>query len=304
MKINLICPVCHGQLIELACSSCNASYSLKNGVPSFICREMYPSDEAFADAIQIMDFWGNGWEKRLAEPDHKHLFETDRGGLIKLVEEDVEFHRNTDSVMPEDLKAALNNKVALNIGCGAGSEALMLVYGGAKCIAMDITAPAAGAAEYLMHTIGGDGIGIQADSRFIPLESSSVDVVYSSGVLHHSPDIEKSIAEVFRVLKPGGRAFIMLYATWSVLFIQQRLMLSMGEGAWETGGRKNPHTTTFSKNECRKMFSQFCNVKISKTGENLKHLAIIGKYMPSSVDRFLYPYFGPRLNIVAEKPNL
>lgn len=303
MQNLLVCPMCHGKLVELSCAACNVTFQKNNGIPSFICRDMYPSDEAYADALRIIDFWGNGWEKRLSEPEHKHLFECDQEALIKYAEQEIEIHKASDSVMAVDLPMdSLKNKVALNIGCGAGGEAMLLAHSGANCIAMDITSPAARAAEYLIHKVGGEGIGMQADSRFIPLENSSVDVVYSSGVLHHSPEIERSIAEIYRVLKPGGKAYIMLYATWSVLFVQQRLMFSMGEGAWETGDRKNPCTTTYSKRECMNMFSRFKNVRVRKTGENLKHLAKIGKYMPASLDRFLSPYLGPRLNIVVEKP--
>jgi len=305
MQNILACPMCHGKLLELGCASCNVTYKRNNGIPSFICREMYSSDEVYTEALHIIDFWGNGWEKRLAEPDHMPWFVCDRETLIKYIEKDIEFQKDVDSVMAVDLPLdSLKNKMALNIGCGAGAEAALLTYGGANCIAMDITSQAARAAEYFIHKIGGDGIGIQADTRFIPLESSSVDVVYSSGVLHHSPKIAQSISEIYRVLKPGGKAYIMLYATWSVMFVQMRLMLSMGEKAWETGDRKNPHTTTFSKSECRNMFSQFNNVRIRKTGGNLKYIKILGKYMPASLDRFLSPYLGPCLNIVAEKPDL
>lgn len=305
MKNILACPMCHGKLVELGCASCNITYPKNNGVPSFICREMYPSDDAYAEALRIIDFWGNGWEKRLAEPEHKPWFECDQGALIKYAENIMELHKAGDSILGVDIhEDSLKNKVALNIGCGAGAEALVLTYSGANCIAMDITPQAARAAEYLMHKVGGDGIGIQADTRFIPLETSSVDVVYSSGVLHHSPKIAQSITEIYRVLKPGGKAYIMLYATWSVLFVQMRLMLSMGEKAWETGGRKNPCTTTYTVSECRDMFPQFKNVRIRKIGGNLKHIKIIGKYMPASLDHLLSPYLGPCLNIVAEKPNL
>jgi SAM-dependent methyltransferase len=304
MKNILACPMCHGKLIELGCASCNLVYQRNNGIPSFICREMYPSDEAYAEALRIIDFWGNGWEKRLAESEHKPLFESDREALVKYIEKDIEFNKEIHSVLADIPPGSLKSKVALEIGCGAGAASSILAYSGAKCIAMDITSQAAQAAEYLMHKIDADGIGIQADTRFIPLENSSVDVVFSSGVLHHSPKIAQSIAEIYRVLKPGGKAYIMLYATWSVLFVQMRLMLSMGEKAWETGNRKNPCTTTYTINECRSMFSQFGNVQIRKTGSSLKHIKIIGKYMPVSLDRSLSPYLGPCLNIVAEKPDL
>jgi ubiquinone/menaquinone biosynthesis C-methylase UbiE/uncharacterized protein YbaR (Trm112 family) len=302
MQNILVCPICHGKLVDLGCASCHVTFPIKNGVPSFICRGMYPSDDAYASALRIIDFWSAGWEKRLAEPEHKPLFEYDQDGLKRWAEKDIEFQRANDSIMAVDLPLdSLKGEIALNIGTGAGTEALLLSFSGAYCIAMDVTSQAAQAAEYFIRKVRGEGMGIQADARFIPLENSSVDIVYSSGVLHHSPDMARSIAEIHRVLKPGGKAYIMLYATWSIMFIQMRLMLSMGEQAWETGNRKNPHTTTYTKRECRNMFSKFQNVAIRKTGASLRQIQVIGGFLPTTFDRLLDPYLGPRLNIVAEK---
>lgn len=93
-----------------------------------------------------------------------------------------------------------------------------------------------------------------------------------------------------------------MYATWSVLFVQQRLMRSMREGAWETGERKNPHTTTYTLSECRQLFSRFSIVNLEKTGEALKRLAILGRYVPKALDRPFHSLLGPCINIVAVKP--
>ena len=303
MDVRFACPLCKSPLTGLRCAPCGVDFCSTSGIPSFICREMYATDEDYSAALRIIDFWGNGWEKRLQEPDHCHLFQASRDELCALVEQDKDFHKQSNSVMPL-AREQVAGKTALNIGCGAGSEALVLASNGAKCIAMDITMPAARASEQLVEKLGGECVGVQADSRYLPLEDCSVDLVYSSGVLHHSPSIEKSIAEIYRVLKPGGKAYIMLYATWSVLFVQQRLMRSMGEGAWETGARKNPHTTTYSLGECRRLFSQFTITSLVKTGEALKHLAIVGRYVPEFLDRPLYSLLGPCINIVAVKPEL
>jgi ubiquinone/menaquinone biosynthesis C-methylase UbiE len=264
---------------------------------------MYPSDEAFASAMKIIEFWGKGWEKRLQDTEHKPIFDRDLDALRAWVENDIEWQKANDSLIGVDLLLdSLMDKSVLNIGTGAGTEALLLSFAGADCVAMDITSQAAAAAESLIRKIGGKGLGVQADARFIPLGDSTVDVVYSSGVLHHSPDMARSIAEIHRVLKPGGKAYIMLYATWSIIFVQMRLMLSMGEKAWETENRKNPHTTTYTKRECQQIFSDFEKVSIRKTGASLKQLKLIGRFMPTTLDRFLGPLLGPRLNIVAHKP--
>lgn len=302
-EIEIVCPICHETLDDDGCGSCKAKFNKRPGVRSLICREMYPSDQAFASALQIIEFWGKGWEMRLDDAEHKPVFECDLGALKTWVEKDIEWQKANDSLLGVDLSMdSLNGKSVLNIGAGAGTEALLLSYSGANCIAMDITSQAAEAAEFLIRRIGGKGLGIQADARFIPLRDASVDLVYSSGVLHHSPDLARSIAEIHRVLKPGGRAYVMLYATWSIIFVQMRLMLSMGEKAWETESRKNPHTTTYTKRECEEIFSAFENLSVRKTGASLKQLKLIGSFMPTRFDRFLDPYLGPRLNIVAQKP--
>lgn len=304
-EIEIVCPICHGTLDDEGCASCKAQFTLRQGVRSLICREMYASDQAFASALEIIEFWGKGWEKRLGDAEHRPIFEFDLGALRNWIEKDIKWQKANDSLLGVDLALdSLNGKSVLNIGAGAGTEALLLSYAGANCIAMDITSQAAAAAEFLIRKIGGQGLGVQADGRFIPLRDASVDLVYSSGVLHHSPELARSIAEIHRVLKPGGKAYIMLYATWSIIFVQMRLMLSMGEKAWETENRKNPHTTTYTKRECEEIFSAFENLSIRKTGASLKHLKIIGKIMPTTFDRFLDPYLGPRLNIVAQKPLL
>lgn len=301
--IKLACPVCHRGLAGQECPACGQTYGMVGGVRSFICRGLYGSDEEFAAAERIIDFWGKGWEKRLAEPEHAFLFSSSSEDLRTWARSDIEWQRQHDSLLANDLPldASLRDKVVLNIGAGAGTEALLLSLSGANCIAMDITAPAAQAAEYLILKTGGQGVGVQADARFIPLESSSVDIVYSSGVLHHSPDVAESVSEIYRVLKPGGTAYVMLYATWSIMFMQMRLMLSMGEKAWETEGRKNPCTTTYTVGECKKLFSRFDRVAVRKTGASLKQIKLIGRLLPTRFDGALGPLLGPRLNIVAAK---
>jgi ubiquinone/menaquinone biosynthesis C-methylase UbiE len=297
------CPVCHNVLGGLECSACGQSYDMVNGVRSFISRRQYSSDEAFSDAQRIIEFWGKGWEKRFAEPDHAFLFSSSEEELRAWAKSDIDWQKENDSLLANDfaLDESIEGKTVLNIGTGAGTEALLISLSGANCIAMDVTSQAAKAAELLMQKTGGRGVGIQADARFIPLESSSVDIVSSSGVLHHSPDVARSVSEIHRVLKPGGTAFIMLYATWSIMFLQMRLMLSMGERAWETEGRKNPCTTTYTAAECKSLFSQFDQVAVRKTGASLRQIKVIGRLLPTIFDRALDPYLGPRFNIVASK---
>jgi ubiquinone/menaquinone biosynthesis C-methylase UbiE len=295
-----VCPICRGELVDKFCSICGLSFQ-GNPVASYISKEMYSSERAYADAMRVIEFWGNGWRKRLKEPDHAFLFKLGKLGLASYAESSLARCRANKTLMGVEVPfERLAGLIALNIGCGAGEEAAILALGGASCIAMDITSPAAEAADSLLG-IFGRGIGVQADARFIPLKSETVDIVYSSGVLHHSSDLQKSISEIHRVLKPGGTAFIMLYATWSITFLQEKILRWSGEKDWETEGRKNPCTTTYSASQCKSLFSAFESVQINKRGASLRNVAKIGKYLPILFDKYIDGPLGANLNIMVKK---
>ena len=299
IRMQFACPMCKKELAGHRCEACRITFA-KDVVASFICKEMYPSAEAYADAMRVIDFWGNGWRKRLEEPDHKFIYALDARGLVEYADQSLAWCKANKTLMADMPPESVAGAFALNIGCGGGDEAVMLTRGGAACVAMDITASAAEATDSLLRKLG-RGVGIQADARFIPLTNESVDIVYSSGVLHHSSDVPGSISEIHRVLKPGGVAYIMLYATWSIMFLQQRLMRWTGEKEWETEGRKNPCTTTYSAAQCRQLFAAFDSVSIDKRGASLRHIAKIGRFLPTVFDGVIDRPLGPNMNIIARK---
>lgn len=55
------------------------------------------------------------------------------------------------------------------------------------------------------------------DAENLPFPDASFDLVYSWGVLHHTPDTERAFREVHRVLRPGGEARIMIYHRPSIV---------------------------------------------------------------------------------------
>lgn len=100
----------------------------------------------------------------------------------------------------------------LDIGAGSGTDTVLasrLVGESGKVWALDIT-PAMLAK--LRETVGAEGIGnvetIEGDAEHIPLPDNSVDVVTSNGALNLVPDKRRAFAEIFRVLRPGGRVQI------------------------------------------------------------------------------------------------
>ena len=81
---------------------------------------------------------------------------------------------------------------------------------------VDLTSRAIEHTRKRMSLIGLESQLQEADAESLPFQSESFDVVYSWGVIHHSPDTQSAVDEVFRVLRPGGIARIMIYHKYSL----------------------------------------------------------------------------------------
>jgi ubiquinone/menaquinone biosynthesis C-methylase UbiE len=99
----------------------------------------------------------------------------------------------------------------LEVGCGLGTDAAKFARGGARYTGVDLTERSIKLARQRFGQEGLAGHFQIADAEQLPFPDASFDLVYSHGVLHHTPDIEAAIGEIRRVLRPGGRAMVMLY---------------------------------------------------------------------------------------------
>ena len=302
----LVCPICHNSLIEFKCSKCKISFfDQKCNIPSFVVSNMYKNQSELNFVNEVVDFWGNGWTKRLNEKNHDFLYKFNKNELLNYGNNLINSFENKGwTLFKHFKKESFHNKLVLNIGSGSGVEALlisMLSSLKCTCIATDITLQASLASNKILNKITKNSFGIRSDARYIPLKTNSVDFVFSSGVLHHSKDINKSISEIYRVLKPNGKAYIMLYAKWSLMFLQEKIFLISGEKSWETETRKNPLTDTFSKNDINKMFNKFSDIYVSKDNGSISQLLKIGKYFPKILDKLIDKYLGANMNIIVKK---
>ncbi|MCU1486918.1 MAG: hypothetical protein JWN67_3664 [Actinomycetia bacterium] len=112
------------------------------------------------------------------------------------------------------------------------------------------------------------------DAEHLPFDDASFDVVYSWGVLHHTPDTSRAFAEVARVLRPGGRAFVMVYHRWSIvgLLLWLRYALLAGRPLRSLDDvyarhLESPGTKAYSPAEVRAMLPSFrsCDVAVQLT---------------------------------------
>jgi SAM-dependent methyltransferase len=127
--------------------------------------------------------------------------------------ERVEAHRYTKEWhIPEaaDFAGARGLSV-LEIGCGLGTDGAQFAQAGAHYTGVDLTEAAIELARKRFQLSGLLGEFRVADAEDLDFADDSFDRVYSHGVLHHTPDVARAVAEIHRVLKPGGRATVMLY---------------------------------------------------------------------------------------------
>lgn len=109
-------------------------------------------------------------------------------------------------------------KKVLEVGFGAGTDFVQWLRAGAVATGIDLTQEAL---ANLLNRIQAYGLPAPehvqvADAENLPFSSDTFDLGYSFGVLHHSPDTEKAIRELVRVVRPGGQIKIMLYNRRSI----------------------------------------------------------------------------------------
>ena len=105
----------------------------------------------------------------------------------------------------------------LEIGVGLGADHQRFAEAGARLIGIDLTERAVEHTRRRLSLFALSSNLSVGDAEALDFPDASFDVVYSWGVLHHSPDTPRAIDEVRRVLKPGGIARIMIYHTWSMI---------------------------------------------------------------------------------------
>lgn len=151
----------------------------------------------------------------------------------------------------------------LEIGCGMGIDLAELARMGVAVTGVDLSPKSIELARHYFRMTG-----LQADLRVgnaecLEFADGTFGAVYSFGVLHHTPDTEKALSEVHRVLRPGGTAFLMLYSRYSLNNAAHVLLRLPYESPrdWTTDA---PITRTFSKRGVRRLMRRFARVHLQK----------------------------------------
>lgn len=161
----------------------------------------------------------------------------------------------------------------LEIGCGLGTDLIRFARAGAQVTGIDLTEHSVELVRKRLELEGLEGRIERADAESLPFDAGGFDHVYSWGVLHHTPNTDRAIAEALRVLRPGGRLTIMLYArhSWVAWGYWMRHALLAGKPRRSVAQvlsehMESPGTKAYSMREMREMFRDVEGVTIEHVG--------------------------------------
>ncbi len=234
-----------------------------------------------APKSDIQEFWGALYGSLYGDFDRSLTTDALLQGLVDL--EDM-FRLREHMLVTELPLRDLAGARVLEIGSGAGGHSALMAKHGAIVTSVDITFERAKSTANKFELLGkqADGsVSLLADAEALPFDDGLFDFVYSNGVLHHSHDTARCIAEAHRVLKPGGRVVVMLYCkdSWhywiNLLLFRGILQGQLFRGRnWvgkvtEWGGKDrqstlNPITRCYTRKEMGMLFKEFSNISLRK----------------------------------------
>ncbi len=223
---------------------------------------MTPQDQATKEAVRAF------WEAEPCGSIHAQAPEGSREYF-----DEVERQRYEAEPFIHDYAqfASARGKTVLEIGVGMGTDHVNFARAGANLSGVDLTEHGVSLVRRRLELEGLESDLRVGDAERLPYDDGSFDVVYSWGVLHHTPDSDRAIAEAIRVVKPGGRLCVMLYARHS--WVSYGLWLRFGP----LKGRptrsladvlahhmESPGTKGYTKAELRALFSGLEDLRIEK----------------------------------------
>jgi ubiquinone/menaquinone biosynthesis C-methylase UbiE len=164
---------------------------------------------------------------------------------------------------------AAKDKEVLEIGVGLGADHQRFAESGAVLTGVDLTPRAIEKTQHRFDELGLKSSLRVGDAENLDLADNSFDIVYSWGVIHHSPNTQTAADEIFRVLKPGGVAKVMIYNKYSLIGLMLWLRYALLVGKPFTTLTtiyaqylESPGTKAYSELEARQLFSKFEKVSI------------------------------------------
>ena len=205
---------------------------------------------------------------RTGKDDVKAFWESEACGERYGAEQDrLRYELEPEILDFADFESAVGLRV-LEIGVGMGADFLRWVRAGATATGVDLTERAVALTCQRLVDEGLTADVRVADAESLPFADGQFDVVYSWGVLHHTPDPARALAEAQRVLAPGGTLKVMLYhrrswvalAAWARFCLARRQPLrNLREAVAQI---ESPGTQAFTRAEAAAMVPTLTDVSI------------------------------------------
>ncbi len=222
----------------LVCAVCAARYPVRDGIPRFVQGDQYVGN------------FSHEWTVHRT---------TQLDTAAQRVSE-VTFSQKT-GWGPRDV----SGRRVLDVGCGMGRFADVVLRWGGQVVGVDLSFAVDSARTNLGHHPGFQVV--QASVFELPFPAESFDLIYSLGVLHHTPDCEKAFKCLPRLLRPGGQIAVWLYSAHSYA----------PDGVEETRDRfYRRYTTRMSPGRLYGLCRLLCRVR-------LKHRAFWHMVLPGAV---------------------
>src|SRR5438874_12753566 len=206
----LACPACAGSLLaNLSCRVCGARYEAPDGVPNLRLSSDTRTETVrrFYEDAPFPDY-----------PPRASL------SWLRARAERSEFARLIDRAIAGEARV-------LEIGCGTGQMSLYLARADRVVIGADLTRASLTLAAAAARRFGLDQVQfIETDLHYPGMRAGAFDVVYSSGVLHHTPDPSAAFARIVRLARPGGMIVLGVYNAFARIPLRARRFVARLSG--------------------------------------------------------------------------
>jgi SAM-dependent methyltransferase len=164
---------------------------------------------------------------------------------------------------------AWRGKRVLEVGCGQGADLSQFALAGADTFGCDATTKHCLISRQFVQTMGARASIARTDARMLPYGDNTFDLVYSCGVLLLLEDLDTAVAEIHRILKPGGTVNVLFYNRLSLHYYVktlyyyglvcdlERLLGPRRLIDWFTDGYGYPRTFHQTPDSLRQAFSRF-----------------------------------------------
>jgi 2-polyprenyl-3-methyl-5-hydroxy-6-metoxy-1,4-benzoquinol methylase len=187
----LACPACAGTLAaDWSCGECGARFDVLDGIPAL----RLPCDDR-TDAVRR-------FYEHAPFPGYPPR---DSLQALRARAERSPFPRLIDRAIPCDARI-------VEVGCGTGQMCLFLARADRVIVGADMTRASLRLGAAAARRFGLDRVQfVETDLQRPGLKKGAFDVVFSSGVLHHTPDPRTSFARLAQLARPGGMIVLGVY---------------------------------------------------------------------------------------------